>query len=312
MTTAVALVTARAARGLDADMPPLTAALAAAGAQSQIVEWDDAAVDWARFDLVVLRSAWDYAERLPEFLAWAERVAHLTRLVNPLPVVRWNTDKHYLGELTRAGAPVVPTWYVEPGEDPGRTLDGFLAAHACREIVVKPAVGAGSRDARRHARPYRAEILAHIEPLLAARRSVMLQPYLDSVDTQGETALMYIDGRFSHAIRKGALLPAGAPSTAGLFAPEKIVPRAPGADELAAADRILAAAPFASLLYARVDLLRDATGTPTLLELELTEPSFFLAYAPGSAERFAAALLASLQVRASRPEYVRRHTQKRQ
>jgi hypothetical protein len=294
LTVVVALVTARAARGLDEDMPPLTAALAAAGAQSQIVDWDDRGVDWARFDLVVPRSAWDYAERLPEFLAWAERIARLTILVNALPVVRWNTDKHYLGELARAGAPVVPTWYVEPGEDAGSALDELLAAEACRELVVKPAVGAGARDARRHAREARAEILAHLAPLLAARRSVMLQPYLESVDTSGETALMYLDGRFSHAIRKGALLPSGAPSTSGLFAPEDIVSRTPRADELAAADRILAAAPFARLPYARVDLLRDATGTPRLLELELTEPSLFLAHAPGSAGRFAAALLACL------------------
>ena len=294
MTVAVALVTARAARGLDEDMPPLTAALSAAGVQSQIVDWDDRGVDWARFDLVVPRSAWDYAERLPEFLAWAERVARLTTLVNALPVVRWNTDKHYLGELARAGAPVVPTWYVEPGEDAGGALDELFAAEACRELVVKPAVGAGARDARRHAREARAEILAHLAPLLAARRSVMLQPYLESVDTSGETALMYLDGRFSHAIRKGALLPSGAPSTGGLFAPEEILPRTPRADELAAADRILAAAPFARLPYARVDLLRDATGAPRLLELELTEPSLFLAHAPGSAGRFAAALLACL------------------
>jgi len=243
----------------------------------------------------VPRSAWDYAERLPEFLAWAERVARLTTLFNPLAVMRWNTDKHYLGELARAGAPVVPTWYVEPGEDAGRTLDELLAADACGELVVKPAVGAGSRDARRHAREARAGILAHIGPLLASGRSVMLQPYLASVDTYGETALMYIDGRLSHAIRKGALLPSGAPSTAGLFAPEEIIPRTPGADELAAAERILAAAPFERLVYARVDLLRDPQGAPRLLELELTEPSLFLAHAPGSAERFAAALLASLR-----------------
>ena len=121
-------MTARAARGLDEDMPPLTAALEAAGARSEILDWGDARADWARFDLVVPRSAWDYAERLPEFLAWAERVAALTTLVNPLSVVRWNTDKHYLGELARAGAPVVPTWYVEPGEDAGSVLDEVLAA----------------------------------------------------------------------------------------------------------------------------------------------------------------------------------------
>lgn len=297
MTRRVALVTARAARGLDEDLAPLAAALAAAGAAGSVVDWDDPAVEWARFDLVVPRSAWDYAERLPEFLAWAERVDRLTSLINPLPVVRWNTDKHYLGELARAGAPVVPTWYVEPGEDPGRVLGELLAADPCREVVVKPAVGAGSRDARRHARADRAAILAHVGPLLAARRSVMLQPYLESVDAQGETALMYLGGRFSHAIRKGALLPAGAASTAGLFAPEQIAARTPGADELAAAGRILAAVPFGPLLYARVDLLRDRAGAPRLLELELTEPSLYLSYAPGSAQRFAAALLSGPKVR---------------
>ena len=121
---------------------------------------------------------------------------------------------------------------------------------------------------------------------------MMLQPYLASVDTSGETALMYLDGRFSHAIRKGALLPSGAPAPAGLFAPETIVPRTAAADELAAAERILGAVPVGGVLYARVDLLRDAHGAPRLLELELTEPSFFLSYAPGAAEAFAAGLLA--------------------
>jgi O-ureido-D-serine cyclo-ligase len=123
----------------------------------------------------------------------------------------------------------------------------------------------------------------------------MLQPYLESVDSAGETALMYLDGRFSHAIRKGALLPAGAPSTGALFAAEDIVARTPAADELAAAERILAAVPVGGrLAYARVDLLRDAEGSPRLLELELTEPSLFLTHAPGAAERFTAVLLARL------------------
>lgn len=288
-------MTAPAARGLDEDMAPLSAALAAAGARGEITDWDDARVDWAGFDAVVLRSAWDYHERLPQFLAWAERVAAATALFNPLPVVRWSLDKHYLGELARAGAPVVSTRYVEPGTDPGTALDELLSQDSCREIVVKPAIGAGSRDARRHARSEREEILEHIRPLLTARRSVMLQPYLERVDSDGETALMYIDGRFSHAIRKGALLPSGAPSTAGLFAPETIEPRLPGADELAAAGQILAAVPHQRLLYARVDLLRDAQGAPRLLELELAEPSMYFSFAAGSAERFTAALLARLQ-----------------
>jgi hypothetical protein len=288
----VALVTARGARGLDEDMPPLTAALAALGCEAHSVDWDDSGVEWRGFDLVVLRSAWDYAERLPEFLAWAEGVARVTTLMNPLPVVRWNTDKHYLGELARAGAPVVPTTYLEPGADAARALDEFLAHVPCRELVAKPAVGAGARDARRHLRAARAEILEHVEPLLTAGRAVMLQPYLESVDSTGETALMYLGGRFSHAIRKGALLPSGAPSTPALFAAEDIIARTPAADELAAAERILAAVPVGGVTYARVDLLRDAHGAPRLLELELTEPSLYLAHARQSAARLAAALMA--------------------
>jgi hypothetical protein len=297
LSARVALVTARAARAADEDLPPLLAALAARGAAADCVDWDDPAIDWASFDAAVLRSAWDYAERLPEFLAWAARVARLTRLFNPEPVVRWNTDKHYLAELARAGAPVVASRFVELGEDPAAALAQFLGGEGSAEFVVKPAVGAGSRDARRHGRDAGSAALGHIRGLLGAGRSVLLQPYLAGVDRDGETALVYLDGRFSHALRKGPLLPARAPATDALFAPEHIVARAAGADELHAGERILAAQPFGTLLYARVDLLRDAAGAPRLLELELTEPSLFFAHAPGSAARLAAALLARLAAR---------------
>ena len=294
LTAAVALVTSRAARGLDEDLPLLLRVFAAAGASAEIVDWDDHEVDWARFDLALLRSAWDYTERLPQFLGWVERTAARTLLINPVPVVRWNSDKHYLLELERAQLPVVPTRIAEAGSSARPVLEEFLAQHAGAELVVKPAVGAGSRDARRHSRSDIDGILTHMQPLLAAGRSVMLQPYLASVDRNGETGLMFIDGRFSHAIRKGPLLPAGAPATAALFAAEDIRPRVPGADELAVAERVMAQLHFETLLYGRVDLIRDEAGRPCILELELTEPSLYLPHEPGSAERFAEAALARL------------------
>lgn len=287
----IALVTCRAARGLDEDMPPLLAALAAAGAAAELADWDDGAVEWSRFDAVLLRSAWDYAERRDEFLSWAEGVASRTALFNSLPVVRWNSDKHYLRDLAQAAVPVVPTSYAETAADASRVLGDFLAQHASRELVVKPAVGAGARGSRRHDRDATAQILAHLQSLLESGRSVMLQPYLEDVDVRGESALMFIDGHFSHAVRKGALLPRGAPATAGLFAPEEICALDPDAAELAAAERVLARVPFEGLLYARVDLVRDGEGQPRLLELEITEPSLFLAHQPGSAERLATAVL---------------------
>lgn len=293
----IALVTAQEALGLDPDLDPLLGALRALGAEAEAVCWD-AAVDWAAFDLALLRSTWDYVPRLQAFLAWCDRAAAATHLLNPPAVVRWNTDKHYLVDLHRAGVPVVPTRFAEPGEDPAAHLEAFLAGRCsvgrgtpAAEFVIKPAVGAGSRDAARYGREEAPQAQAHLARLLSEGRSAMLQPYLAAVDHRGETALLWFEGAFSHAIRKGPLLHRGAGLVAGLFAPEEITPRTPSPAEREVAEAALRALPHPALLYARVDLLDDGTGRPLLLELELTEPSLFFAQAPGSAERFARAIL---------------------
>jgi O-ureido-D-serine cyclo-ligase len=293
MSLRVALITAREARGLDEDLPPLEAAMHAADVQTRVVEWDDAGVDWSSFDFALLRSTWDYTDRLHDFLAWVDLAGSLTTVLNAPEVVRWNTDKHYLAELARAGVPVVPSGFIEPGASAEQTLNAFLACHETPEFVVKPAVGAGSRDTQRHPREAVAAAVAQAQRLLNMGRSVLLQPYLDSVDRDGETSLIYFQGRFSHAIRKGPLLPPGSTASPaiGLFAPEKITARIPGADELRVAECVLGALLFPMPLYARVDLIRNASGSPVLLELELTEPSLFFAHSSGSAERFTASLV---------------------
>lgn len=298
--SAIALVTAEAARNLDEDMPPLSQALAEAGLEHQIVCWDDASVEWSRFSLVLLRSAWDYVPRLEEFLAWAERVNAQTRLLNPLPLIRWNTDKHYLQDLQHAGIATVPSSFVLPGADARRALHQFFDttdAGGFQEFVVKPCIGAGSKDAARYHRDDRTIALMHLQRLLDQGRSVLMQPYLDRVDADGETSLIYLDGVFSHAIRKGAILARAAQPTSALFAPEEIAARIPHAAELALADQVVAqlqADPrfsvLSPLLYLRVDLLRLRDGQPCVLELETTEPSLFFNHAPGAAARFAAAI----------------------
>lgn len=294
----IALVTAVAAFALDEDLPPLQEALLRAGAQAPIVAWDDPTVSWSRFDAVLLRSPWDYTERLDEFLSWAARVDGQSLLLNPLEVIRRNTDKHYLAELAGQGIAVVPSDFVEPGDDADAALRAFLAKYPeAREFVVKPAVGAGSRDAQRYSRGQHAQASEHASRLLTARRSVLLQPYLASVDKDGETALLFFDGKFDHAIRKGPLLRPNEGATDALFAPEKITARVPGKDELALAEATLAALAGGPLAYARVDLIRAADGTPRLLELELTEPSLFFLYSEGSADRFAASLLRRVAAR---------------
>lgn len=289
----IALVTARAARGTDYDMPLLLAALRNAGADAHEVDWDDAGVDWSRFDLVLPRSTWDYFERLPDFIAWAQHVSQHSRLLNPLDVIHWNTDKHYLADLDRAGVPIVPSTFLEPGADVATAIDAAFAAHPqARDFVVKPAVGAGSRDAQRHTRAQRDAAIAHAQRLVDAKRSVLIQPYLERVDEHGETALLFFEGAFSHAIRKGPLLKRNEGPTSGLYAEETIEPRTPAANELAVARRALAAIPFNQpLLYARVDLIHDDHGSPRLLELELVEPSVFVAHAEGVATRFAKAIV---------------------
>lgn len=282
----IALVTATEAQSLDEDLPPLTAVF---GDEAVVVCWDDASIDWAGFDLVLLRSTWDYVPRLQEFLAWCERVSALTTLLNPLPLVRWNTDKHYLADLSAAGMAIVPSHFLEPGRHVASELHAVMNLFASEEFVVKPAVGAGSKDAQRYRRRQVGIATRHVDVLLQDGRSVLVQPYLEQVDSAGETALIYFDGEFSHAIRKGPLLKLDEGPTQQLFAPEDIRARTPGSDETALADAVVKAIPGGAPLYARIDLLRQGDGSPCVLELELTEPSLFFAHAAGSAERFATA-----------------------
>jgi hypothetical protein len=269
---------------LDPDDRLLLEPLRARGVAVDALAWDDRTADWSRYDLVVLRSTWDYVSRRDEFLAWARSVP---RLANPAAIVEWNTDKEYLAELALAGVPVVPTRYLYPSSPPW-TPPGE------GEYVLKPSVGVGSLSAGRYdlADPeQRATALRHAARFRATGRVAMVQPYLSAVDRHGETGLIFIDGRFSHAIRKGPMLSGPAAQAAGLYRPEEISAREPGPAELAVAEQALGALPVGTdLLYARVDLLPGQDGSPILVELELTEPSLFLGYATGAADRLADAI----------------------
>lgn len=287
----VALATCREFPDLDHEDRLLIPALAALGIEAVPAVWTDAAVDWSAFDAVVVRETWDYADDLDTFLAWARAVGEVTRLFNPADVIAWNTDKHYLRGLSDVDVPVVMTRFLEPGDDPTNWLVPGIYEH----VVVKPAVSCGSRDTVRYDMWGDLEPLRqHIRRLLDAGRSVMVQPYLDAVDTAGETALLFIDGEFSHAIRKGPLLAPGVEGdrVEGLFVQEQIDPREPTAAELDVARRVIARIPSGpeALLYARVDLIPAVDGTPVVLEVELTEPSLFLSHDEGAPVRLAAAI----------------------
>ena len=285
MSGRVALVGSERGLRVDPDLPLAAPALERAGMHVDLVRWDDPAVRWETYDLAVVRSCWDYAWRREDFLTWASSVP---RLRNPVEVLRWNTDKAYLRDLERAGLPVVPTAW-----DPrtaGELPDG-------PEWVVKPSVSAGSRDTARWASP--AAALDHARQLLAGGRTAMVQPYLDSVDTDGETALLFLGGSFSHAVRKGPLLERGEGVRQDRDSGADLRATVPTAEQRAVAQAVLDAVPTLvpgapPVLYARVDLVTDASGSPVLLELELAEPSLFLPQAPEAPAALVRAVEAAL------------------
>ncbi|MDQ6768199.1 MAG: hypothetical protein M3Z41_10365 [Candidatus Eremiobacteraeota bacterium] len=248
--------------------------------------WDDPAVDWSKAGIVIIRSTWDYNLRHEAFLAWAESVAAVAPLYNPLPLVRWNIHKSYLKDLAARGVAVVPTQWLAAGSHPN--LAQVLEQAEWTSAVIKPAIGLSTYGVRRVSG--QADDQAHLDALLR-EHDVMVQPYMKSVEDYGERALMFIDSTYSHAVRKTAfqaLLPAG---EAGETPTE-----ATGA-EIAVAVKAMQALPTRAL-YARADLVHDDQGEPRVLEFELIEPTLFLAMHPRAAHRFADAL-AGLFVRAA-------------
>lgn len=247
--------------------------------------WDDEGVEWGAFDVCVIRSTWNYYHALDAFLAWAARVASVTRLWNSLEIVQWNAHKRYLRALSEAGAAVVSTRWLDRVSGAGALDD------ASRELgfplVVKPAVSAASFGTIRVDDASALEAArAHVAAMLARPSidEIMVQPYQRSVEGWGERSLIWIDGALSHAIRKSPRFGGQAEQVSGVSVPI-------ADDERAAAEEILRLTPGApsELLYARVDLARDADGRPQLMELELLEPSLFLAQHPPSLRALAAA-----------------------
>jgi len=267
----------------DGDEHAVPEALADLGFKTRWAAWDDTTVDFGAADIVVLRATWDYAERRDEFLSWTESVPSLA---NSADVVRWNTDKSYLAELGDAGVAVVPTTLIAPDDKAPSWPKG--------EFVLKPAVGAGSRGAGRFTAGDAAA--AHLSGLQADGNTVLLQPYQSSVDSDGEIALVYFGGVYSHAFSKAAMLGRELDES-GLYVTEKLAPVQPAAGFRALAEDALDATAAllgilrAELLYARVDLVAGPDGRPLLLELELVEPSLgFRQTDAAAAWRFASAV----------------------
>lgn len=277
---------------MDQDEAVLAASLEARGIEVEQLGWRDDGVDWSEPDAVVIRSTWDYTDDVDAFVAWAQDVEGSgTPLHNSAEVVRWNSHKGYLLELEERGAPIVPTAWLGQGD----TVDlaAVATARGWDGVVAKPAVGAGAEGLL--VVPPGADPADHQDAFaaLTAAGDAMVQPYVASVHEQGELSVVVIDGEVSHAVRK---VPTGGDVRTQIEFGAQYVAEEPGADAAGLAAWLVEVTGH-DLLYARVDLLTDDDGTWMLGEFEAIEPALLLAWAEGSADRLADALLRRLSVR---------------
>jgi glutathione synthase/RimK-type ligase-like ATP-grasp enzyme len=263
----------------DVDEDLLLAALAARGVEAHMAAWQDGEEDWDAPVPTLVRSTWDYIHDLPAFRRWIERAARAAPLWNPADILLGNLHKRYLLELQQRGVPTAPTELVLAGST--QRLAPLLAARGWQDVVIKPAVGAGSFETHR----IRAGDLDHGETVLTrlvATRDVLVQPYLASVEQYGERAMVWIDGEFTHAVRKTPRFADGVEQVSESL-PLTDAERAVGTAALAPlADR---------LLYARVDVAPDEDGQTRVMELELVEPSLFLLQEPRALGRLVEAIV---------------------
>jgi glutathione synthase/RimK-type ligase-like ATP-grasp enzyme len=274
----IALVTCRVLPEPDPDQDLLLGALRGAGMEAHMLAWDDPDADPSVFDVCVLRSTWNYHRAPAAFLEWIDRAAASSRVVNPPAVVRWNVHKGYLRELERAGVPVIPTaWFARgAAADLRRTME----ERGWNDVVVKPAVSAGSFGTERFARGTVESGQAFLEGVVA-ERDAMVQRYMRGVEEPGERAVVCIDGLLTHAVVKAPRFSGG-------------VERVSGATPVYEGERAVAAHALScvggALLYARIDLVAGDDGAPVLSELELVEPSLFLLQHPPALARLVAAI----------------------
>ena len=257
----VAFVTYAGIPDLTADDRLAVAALADLSAATEAVCWDDARVDWLRYDAIVLRSTWDYFVRIGEFRAWIDRLEAMeARLWNRPATLRWNVDKRYLTDLGHPNlAPPPSAFFVQ-----GAPIDlaALLDARGWAEAVIKPTISADGFSTERTSRATADDDQAVVDAM-SARTDVMIQRLVPEIRTNGELSLMFFGGVISPAV-----------------APVRLVRHASGLLEASAPES----------LYARIDVV-VAEDRFVLMELELVEPSLFLEHAPGAAKAFASAVL---------------------
>jgi glutathione synthase/RimK-type ligase-like ATP-grasp enzyme len=266
----------------------VTASLKQLGLRVTRTNWDNPQFDWKQTRAVVFRTTWDYFYRFHEFDTWLERVSSETQLINPLPIIRWNMDKHYLLDLQQRQINIPPTVIIEKQDQ--RPLSEIALSTSWKEFILKPAVSGAARHTYRFTM---AELFMHEEIYrqLVSNEAMLLQEFQEHVLTMGEAALMFFDGQYSHAILKKV--------KPGDFRVQddfggSVHDFIPSKDEVRVAENAVAACSRRPA-YARVDLMWDREGKPCVSELELIEPELWLRTYPPAATAFALAIQSALR-----------------
>jgi glutathione synthase/RimK-type ligase-like ATP-grasp enzyme len=283
----IAIATCAGYADLKVDDELLREALEERGCEARAVIWDEDGTDWEGFDLCLVRSTWDYHEKHREFLAWARRVEAAAALRNPADVIAWNSEKTYLRQLAEGGVRIVPTVWVDRAD--GADLEEILAGEGWDEAVVKPVVDLGARNLHR---VRVGEGSTALDLALRQSSEAMVQPFLPSLEAEGELSLIYVDGDFTHAVRKRPA--AGDFRVQGIWGGTASAEE-PGARELEIGTEVMARLESPPL-YARVDLVTDLEGNPCLIELELIEPNLYLSEHPPAGDALADAALLRIDV----------------
>jgi hypothetical protein len=291
----VALVTYAELPELTEDDRLLVAALEREGASVHPVVWSDAGVDWTWFDAIVVRSCWDYFHRPDEFFAWLARLEEeRAHVLNPAPLLRWNARKTYLRDLQSRGVTIVPTHWLARGE--AASLRAIRRDTGWTELVIKPAMSGSAHETWRSSAGDEARDDIRLGAM-ASHGDVLVQPLVDEVVAEGEWSIVFLDGRYSHAVLKRARVGDFRVQIehGGTFAASE-----PPADIVAQAAHALNSAPLGDepSLYARVDGC-VVDGRFVLMELEVIEPVLFLGTSDRAAERLALAIVARLDQRAA-------------
>ncbi len=264
----------------------LKEALERKGLKAHRTYWDNPDFDWTRTRYAIFRTTWDYFDRIEAFMPWLEKTAELTQFINPISLLKWNMDKHYLRDLQQYGIEILDTIFIEKGEK--RSLSKIASDKNWSEFILKPAISGAARHTYRFEKEGAAQFES-IFAMLIANESMLLQEFQKNILTKGEIAIMLFGGRFSHAVLKLA--------KAGDFRVQDdfggtVHDYTPTEQEIALAEKVITTiSPLPA--YARVDIFWDNEGKPVVSELEMIEPELWFRKSEKAADLLASHIFAN-------------------